>query len=391
MRKTYTRSCVLLGVAVALLSAPVLAAVGDLEYAKSPPGRGMSVRFGTPRKIEGGKGTGLPKGNLVLASGTLAGAPIRAALTGAKDFDTLRLDLTGKGDFRNAAKVPVRTVRKSAQMYVATIGPAQISLKKDGKDIPVTVSGQYYESKGRPRLYISLTAAVEGSCAFGDAIRKVRITDTSGNLSFDDASTGQNVRGRFDQVQLADENGRFMTGSKASIATLGHPMQIDGKWYTVAVDGMKVSAAPSTCPMGKIAGKGEKWQLMLRGKKYTITIDGGTEPVEVPADTYQVMRCNYYGTGPEGKTRAMVTSSPHLSIKLLPGKTITVPMGLPLEATISATVIKRKVAFSVKRTDAAGNRIMSVVNALGRRPKAPAIDVVDKTGKVVYTAQLEYG
>ena len=392
MTRTYTRSCVLLGVAVALLSAPVLAAVGDLEYAKGPPaGRGVSIQFSTPRKIQGGNGTGLPKGNLVLASGTMAGTQVSAALTGAKDYDALRLDLTGKGDFKNAPKVPVRTTRKSGKTYLAVIGPARVSLKKDGKTVPVTVSGQYYESRGRPRLYVTLTAAVEGTCAFGKTIRKVRITDASGNLRFDDASTGTNTRGRFDLVQLADENGQFVSGREAQSTMLGHPMQVGGTWYTLTAKDMKVSAAPATCPMGKIVGKGDKWQLTLRGSKYSITVAGGAEPVEIPADTYQVMGCNYFPTGGQGQTRAKVTCSPHLSVKLSAGKTFDVPMGLPIKASIAVTVKKRKAYFNVKQTDAAGNRITSILNADGRRPKAPAIDVIDKTGKVVYTAQLGYG
>ena len=385
MRVTCARCCVLLGVAVALSSAPALAAVGDLEYAKGPAvGRGISVQFATPRKVPAGNG----KGDLVIASGKMAGESIQAALSGVKGFDALRLDLTGKGDFRNAPKVPVRTIRKSATMYTAKIGPARVSLTKDGKVVPVTVSGQYYESRGRPRLYITLTAAVEGSCAFGKTVRKVRITDASGNLRFDDAGTGANARGRFDTVQLADATGR-LPGGRSTGTALGHPMQIDGRWYTLAVKGMKVSARRATCPMGKIAGKGAKWQLSLRGRKYTITVDGGTQPVEIPADTYQVMACKYHHS--EGSSRAMVSSSPHLSVKVLPGKTFEIPMGMPIKVNIAATVRNRKVAFSIKQTDAAGNRITRVLNASGRRPKAPAIDVIDKAGKIVYTAKLEYG
>jgi len=95
--------------------------------------------------------------------------------------------------------------------------------------------------------------------------------------------------------------------------------------------------------------------------------------------------------GGRGKTRAMVGSYPLLSVKLLPGETIAVPMGPPIKAIISATVRGRRVSFNVKQTDTAGNPLASVLNAAGRRPKAPAVDVVDKTGKVVYTAQLKYG
>jgi len=386
MRRTFTGSCVLLGVAVALLSAPALAGVGDLEYAKGPPrSRGITIQFATPQKIP------TSGGDLAIAKGQMAGSGVQAALTGrGGGFSSLRLDLTGKGDFRNVPNVPVKTARKTDTLYLATIGPAQVSLTKDGKTIPVTVSGQYYELKGRPRLYLSLTAAAEGMCAFGKTTRKVRITDASGNLSFSDAST-DGSRGRFDLVQIADENGQFAADPTGG-STLGHPVGIDGKWYTMTVKGMKVSAAPATCAMGKISGKGDNWQVTLRGSKYTITVNGGPKPIEVPADTYQVMRCNYFHSGSSnGKTRPMVSSYPHVSIKLLPDKTVAIPMGMPLKAAMAARVANGKVTFSVKRTDAAGGRIVSLINATGRQPKAPAIDVIDKTGKIVYTAQLEYG
>jgi len=371
---------------VALLSAPAVAGVGDLTYAKGPAvGRGTTVQFATPRKIPGTGGNG----DLVVASGKFGGRPIQAALTGTKGFDSLRLDLTGKGDFRKAPRIPVRTMRKSKTAYTATIGPAQVELANGGKPVPVTVSGHYYESRGRPRLYLYLTAMVEGSCAFGSTVRKVRITDASGNLRFDDAVSGT-PRGRYDTILLADENGRFPSSRTAGTA-LGHPMQVDGAWYTPAVKGMKVSARRATCAMGKVSGKGDKWQLSLRGRKYTLTVDGGSEPVEIPADTYQVSRCNYYDTGSAGSSRAVVSTYPHLSVKVEAGKTVAIPMGMPIKVKMAATARGGKVSFSVKQTDAAGSRILSITNSKGGRVKAPAIDVLDKAGKLVYTAQLEYG
>jgi len=384
MRKTFTGSCVLLGVVVALLSATALAGVGDLEYAKGPPrGRGLSVQFTSLKTIPS-------KGKLVVASGKVGGADVSAALTGGETFTSMRLDMTGKSDFRNAPKVPVTTSRKTATMYLATIGPAQVNVKKDGRTVPVTVSGQYYETKGTPRLMLTLTAAAEGTCKFGKTTRKVRITDASGNLAFSDAATSK-PRNRPDLVEIAGENGQFVASTTGG-SPLGHPVHVDGKWYTMAVKGMKVSAATATCAMGKITGKGDNWQITMRGAKYSFTLDGGSKPIEVPADTYQVMRCNYFDTtGDSRKGRAMVSSYPHVSIKVLQGKTVAVPMGMPLKAEMAARVTNGRVAFSVKRTDAAGGRIVSLINASGRAPKAPAIEVLDKTGNIVYTAQLEYG
>ena len=391
MKRTNRWSRALPGVAVALLSATALAAVGDLEYAKAPPpGRGIYVNFAKPEKIETGKDIGLPTAKAVIASGAVAGIDVRVAVTGEDEYDALRLDASGKGRFGKAAVLPMKTARKDAQMYLATIGPAQVTLKKDGQAVPVTVTGRYYELKGTPRLYLQFTAAAEGSCAFGETTRKVRILDASGNLAFGEAQTDKKARGRFDLVQIADENGKFLASALNQGTTLGQPIQVGGKCYTLSVAGMKVSAEAMTCPMGKIAGSGEKWQLMLTGKKYTITVSGGAEPVEVPADTYRVTRCNYFADGGADQA-AMVSSYSQKSVEVTEGNTVPVPMGLPIKVAVLAAVKKGKVTFSLKQTDAAGSRIAGILNGSGQRPAAPAIDVVDQKGAVVYTAKLEYG
>ena len=389
MKRTNRWSRVLPGVAVALLSVTALAAVGDLEYAKAPLQGATHAKFAKPKEIKTGKKIGLPTAEAVVASGTVYGIDIQAAVTGEKDYDALRLDVSGKGDFREAPVLPVRTESKEAQLYVAAIGPTQVTLKKDGQVIPVTVTGKYYEVQGTPRLYMQFSASAEGSCAFGEATRKVRIIDASGNLAFGEAQAGRGAKGRFDRVQIADENGKFLSSPLTPGTALGQPIQVGGKWYTLSVDGMKVSAEALTCPMGQIVGSGEKWQLMLTGKKYTITVSGGAKPAEVPADTYRVTRCNYFAD--DGANKAILGTSPAKSIEVTEGKTLSVPTGLPIKVTVSAAVKQRKVTFSLKRTDAVGYEVVGIVNGAGQEPKAPSIDVVNQKGMVVYTAKLEYG
>jgi len=423
MRRTYTRSCVLLGAAVALLSATCFAGVGDLEYAKSPPpfGRGVFVSCSPTKKImQADKLRQLGAAEAVAGEGTARGIKVSAVAIRTKadtrEFDTIRVDLTGKGDFDNALKMALKTDQNASTYYAyyASVVPGQGMVNTGAKNIPVTVTGSYYVARGRPRIGLTLSAAVEGTCAFGKEIRKVRILDTTGDLRFSGGpasprklpsgttrltllSGSQLISGRLpalrggDRVQVADGKGRFANVGISKGTWLGHPMQVGRKWFIVRADGMKVSAEPLKAPMGKIAGKGDNWQLHLTGRNYQIIVIGAAKAVPVPVDTYRVMRCIYFRPDGRGQAVPAVASSPKSYLKIAEGQTAKLKMGLPMKATMSAEVSAGKVAFSVQRVDAAGYRIYRVMNAAGERPKAPAIDVVDKTGKIVYTARLEYG
>ncbi|MBC8372489.1 MAG: hypothetical protein H8E53_02765 [Planctomycetes bacterium] len=67
------------------------------------------------------------------------------------------------------------------------------------------------------------------------------------------------------------------------------------------------------------------------------------------------------------------------------------PLGSPIEATVTARTSGGKVAFSLNQTDPIGAKIGSVLGAGGKRPPKPSIEVVSAAAVVVYTASLEYG
>jgi len=445
MNRPWEHRRVLPGVAVALLSTTCFAAVGDLEYAKSPPpfGRGVYVAFRAPKKLaQADKLEQLGAAEALVFDGTARGIKVSAAVirTGADagQFDTIRVDLTGRGDFHNALKMALKTDRNASSYYAyyASIEPDQAAVRIAGRDIPVTVTGYYYVSRGRSAMGLTLQAAVEGTCAFGKEIRKVRILDATGDLRFggvpapprrpalqrlDRLGTGSRSPRRYalqfepeltsqltslvrtppvppglrgaDKIQVADAKGRFDDVRIAKGTLLGSPVQVGPKWFLVRLRGMRVSAEPLQAPMGRIAGNKDNCQLHLTGKKYRIIVNGAAGAVPVPADAYQVMRCIYFRPDQRGKAVPAVKSYtyPRAPLDVAEGETAKIEMGLPVKATMVAKVSGRKVTFSLKRVDAAGRPILLVMNAAGERPAAPAIEVVDRTGKVVYTAQLEYG
>ena len=457
MYGTWKRCCALTGVAVGLLWGTCLAAVGNLEYAASPPafGRGVFVSLGPPKRIEQadklrqlGAAEAFVVEGTARSSRTSLGIKVAAAVirtkADAEEWDAIRVDLTGKGDFRNAPKMALETDRNASSYYTyyASLEPGRAAVSSGGRDIPVTVTGYHYVARGTRAIGLTLQAAVEGTCAFGKEIRKVRILDSTGDLRFGGAAASPKIptspkrsssrvdrfgtaaassrryalrlepertsqlltplarrapvppglRGA-DRVQVADEKGRFDHVKIAGGTLLGSPVQVGRKWFLVRVADMKISAEPLGAPMGGIAGIAGNWQVHLTGKKYAIIVNGAAKAVPVPADKYRVTRCVYFRPDQRGRAVPAVKSYhyPARPLEVAEGETAKVEMGLPVKATMVAKVSAGKVTFSVKRVDTAGRRILRVMNAAGQRPKAPPHEDVDKTGTVVYTAQLEYG
>jgi len=73
------------------------------------------------------------------------------------------------------------------------------------------------------------------------------------------------------------------------------------------------------------------------------------------------------------------------------GQAVDLYIGAPIEATVVAAKRGKKVNMNLMMKDALGGRIRSITTNAGTRPPAPSIEVVDKAGKIVYTAKLKYG
>jgi len=390
---------VLVGAAVALSASIAAGAVGDLTYAKAlPPGVPASVGGGVAaKKASDPAALGLTHpGAMVLPDDSPVKVAFDAADPKAERLDLVRIDRTGKGDFKNAATVKLtQTGATSATYFLATFQPQSVEITRDGQRLPVVISGRYYKSKTASSGYVYVQLAAEGECKFGDAVRKVCVADQNHNFTMGDVTTrkvGTREYKSADLCLIADEQGRFGADALAATAQIGQPVQVAGKWYTVSGGGMKVAAEPMPGPAGKLAVNAPKWQCMLTRDDYTMNVTGGAAPAELPAGDYQLRMFRLYReAGADGKSPCLYGSLAK-PLKIAPGQTTTLSLGTNVTLTAEAAVAKEKdkVALSAKLTDAAGARIL-VYGADGKRPAAPQIEVVDKAGKVVYTATLAYG
>jgi len=333
---------------------------------------------------------------------------IDSSTAGAKAPDVVRLDFTGKGKFAGAptaALKPIASVANGAPdgTFQATFGPVEVKAAIDGKQVPMMVSGRYINlNSGQYRqLQLTLGTAMQGKCRFGDRELAVRIVDGDNNLQPGNAwqrrAFGNNVAvvsGDTVAVDLGD--GTFAKDVRK--ACYGSPIEVGGKWYEVAIsqDGKQVSARPVEMEAGNIHIDHPKWSCMMIGEKFILPLEGGPEPVAVPAGAY-VMRSYEEFSAPDDKGRrarlAVGISPAAASSKVVveAGKTAEIAIGSPLNATVKAVKQAQQLMLSLALTDAGGRPITGLTTYDGTRPPAPQITVKDAVGAQVYQNTLEYG
>ena len=379
----------MIGAAIALSAGIAAGGVGDLEYVKSrTSAHGLTCTSRRPVSTTVPKATGLhsPKAVLLSDKGPVC-VILDAAAAGKTKLTAVRVDAAGAGDFRQAI-----TVKSRLSGTTGSFGPQTVDVKRNGKTIPVVIYGHFHTGSS-VRGGAGVTAMAEGTCAFGKTTRKIRIVDGNGNLSLSDAATppfGVAVRPKGDGVLVADAAGKFASSIPTSF--VGQPVQVDGAWYVVSVDGLKASAAPIEGKGGKISVKGGKWTCTLAGEKYYMTVTGDADPVAVPAGSYRVLRYRLTMPAKTGTRGPMISGSAGAKpVVVNAGQCTPLPIGSSIDAKVTARKSGTNVVFSLAQTDPIGAKIGSVLVAGGKRPPKPSIEVVSAAGAVVYTASLEYG
>ncbi len=387
--------------AIMLCGSFAFGAVGDLTFMKKPPAPRSSVRIYVSRFTHGGadKARGLVSESSVV--GQLRGAlgvtvAIDASKADATQPDVIRLDFTGKGDFSKAPTAAIKMRPAQRNVTLGMIGPAIVVAKRDGGLVPVSLSGTYWKQGDRRGLSLMMSAAAEGSCRFGTKTYPVRVIDGNGNFKLSDALKPPfrpSTMMPFDRVLVGTDDGKF--SSAAATSYVGQPIFVDGKLYTIDVSDMKIKAVGMSGSGGKVKVDAPRWSCTLIGKKYFVSLTGGKDPIVVPPDEYVTTNYTVYtGSDPSKRSAAIRGYGSYRggrAFKVAAGQTVDMQLGSPIEATVMASARAGKARINLMMKDPLGGRISSITNDAGKRPTPPSIEVVDKAGKIVYTAKLAYG
>jgi hypothetical protein len=383
----------LLATAVVLAAWAAPAMAGDLKYVTPPPSPGRYETIYHLRKPRDPNTIGLTHPEaMVVKIGALQVA-VDAEKANAAKLDIARVDLTGKGNFADALTLPFGPTKKDGAGTQRSFGPKTSRITRNGRAIPVTIKGCYYKHSG-DSLWLGLQADVvaEGECGFGKAVRKVRVWDRNADLKIAPAKAARGEVIEPDGLHIADKDGKFRPQeSNYTSGLFRQPNLVDGTWYVVTVKDRTITASPIPGGAGKLTIDAPQWNCVLVGKKYYFTVNGDRTPLNIPADTYTIHRFNLNTDVDGGIAGGRMDGLRSKPFTITRGRTTKLPLGSTVTAKLSTRSRDGKVLFILARTDATGAAITQVYGAGKRRPAIPSIEVVDKSGKTVYTAEMEFG
>jgi len=309
----------------------------------------------------------------------------------SQEFDVVRFDFTGKGQFNDQLVVPLKKMGKASSPH-RQLGPATFQIQRDGKSIHVTVRGHYYISSGHRYIVVFLGTALEGPCKFGDKTYKVRLVDGNNNLRCGDKSKFiQNRRVVVGDTLLIDlGDGNFKHVKKS---LYGSPVLIDGVWYDVALspDKSEITASPSTAKTAKLKINHDSWSIQLVGKNGILMFSGSTEPTEIPAGKYRVMQFTQSEKDKGGRMVSLTVGQDNLrsgkakTFNVEANQTFELAVGTPLTARVKIKPRGRSLKMNFELTDVSGMKVGPMHN------NKPQVEVFDVKGELVHTGKFEYG
>ncbi|HUS46325.1 MAG TPA: hypothetical protein VM219_09940 [Phycisphaerae bacterium] len=311
----------------------------------------------------------------------------------SQHFDVLRIDTTGKGDFHDAAVVR-RTGLSGAggKEFSYNFGWEDVPLTFGTRKVPARVWASYIEDESQ-YVYVRIGTCAVGRCRFGEKVYEIHLYDGTCNLRVDDATKPLFTGGaRLAEAGVGDSiyvdigNG---AEEYAAQAFYGHPILVDGRWWTVKVteDGTKVSAEPYDSPTGFVRIHHPFWRAWLADEKSLLVLQGGPEPVPVPVGRYTMNRYIEWPADQDKGAFQVSLSAQSLRgtqvLNIAAGQTQEVVIGSPLKAVVGARRNGDNILFDVNFADMAGRTPLYRQGPHGNWNPEAVLTLYDSSGKAV--------
>jgi HEAT repeat protein len=255
-----------------------------------------------------------------------------------------------------------------------------------------------------------------GSCKLGDKQFEVKIVDANANAHLGDRPHPLLIDGRpvamFGGDMLLVSTTDPRTKEKVSArACYGHPVFLGGKGYDVRIssDGKKLRLSESAVPAGRIVIGHERWSALLVGRKHVLSLEGSSDPVDVPSDQYVLFEYVELapvpvprpGGGPALTAIALLQCSQDNALydgtaevfDITSGKEVRLAIGSPLSAKLTASEDKGLITLQVSMTDSSRARLWTprVVIPSAGGTGLPAVSVLDADGKILRVRRMQGG
>lgn len=353
-----------------------------------------------------GSGTVNPKAKVVLvkAGGQDIAVALDALTPDAQYYEVLRVDFSGKGQFKDAGLVPWDYLfdNREEGKYQYDFSRNPIYIQIGARSYVIGLSCRYVEGAGEHRLALSVTTHAEGTCRFGDNVYKVRLHDTSGNLRVDDplravvrkegdSSKFETWGDTFEVVMSKGKNTQWITGC------YGHPIVVDGSLYNVVVseDGGRIKAEPYTGPTGKILIEHPAWSVGLINEKILLCLSGGSNSVPVPEGEYVPIAYEEWWSKEAALKGNKSLCDPVCigiakPVRVVADQVTNVLIGSPLKGTLKVRQEGNALVFEVTHVDAQGAKLQSSYPDSKGNTK-PSIVITDASGKTVDKVSSQRG
>ncbi len=326
-------------------------------------------------------------------------------------YNRLYFDLNRNGDLTDDTPFNTTDVESSATanqtVSRSTFDRVPVLIERDGTK-GKHVFGLFVDCIWTPqtsRTSVQMRSLVyrEGEIRHGGRKIHLMLLDRNSNGRFDDrVSFVRNAS--FLQISDGDlllVNPKLRGNRSAADSTnqdthfVNRTVCLGGGYYKLDVSplGDRVKLEPTALPVGYVSNGSPVYRVVLCCDDYGVMGIAGTtnQKVAVPAGKWEIAN---YSIGVPGPEATMVTASFQdraTVVEVSQDATTELTFGAPFRALVSAgRLADGKLALSLSLVGCGGERCSSLLVG-GKRPPAPAFEVRDQEGKVVYSGKFEYG
>ncbi len=393
----------LTAVVVCLLCSPLLAqGTFALEYKQAAGDEAPAVKQasrafrGQPTKPD--EITGLPAdlpGDVRYFSSTFGGRKVWV-IACAGSPPRIYLDTDRDNDFSDEKPV-AGTVRGSGVSFGTVAAPLQ-----ETGTIPVAVmSHSGADGKAPGCLHLEATGYRAGEVRLGGRTYRVALVDHDLNGRYDDVLSGPFPRSEMDALIIdLNGDGRFAdigeAGNVQEWMPLSKARQVDGTYYRIQVpaDGSQIQLEKTEPQFGNL----DFGRMPVRFDAYSdfgyLTVDAADGKARVPAGLCAPCGLIVTYTDDAGTRWTLQRSNDdeRLGTFTVPAdQTLSIPLGPPLVAKAEVEQEGASVLISAVLVGKSGERYVPAVRKTGTQVQPPSLEIVDRSGKVLLSAQFEYG
>jgi hypothetical protein len=298
---------------------------------------------------------------------------IDATKAGEIHPDILRLDVFGKGNFRDVPTIPRSNLFNYFGSPAYQFEAKDLIIDTGRAKVPVWCFGNHTR-RGSPRLDIQFGWGAMGRWTLGQKTHSLRLIDCNANFRLSDparqivASNGTTMlirKGDWIQVD-------FGAGKFSDLTTFygGQPLGIKGKLYDLRVsDDLKTARiTPYAGPTAAIQIDHDDWEAKLMGRKRIIVLRGDRSPMPVPPGRYVLRKFFQYSAKAFNEHRhyfdildGSYQGGRDLKLNLMAARTQKIPIGSPLTAVVGLRNQNGKVFVNVIQQAQSGRRVAKMI------------------------------